>query len=266
VDQSIPPSLFLQNIPKRPHDTITGTQFGQETTGMTGGERQNRALDELLRGNVPDFLRTLKPVHLSCKSPEGEMITALMWVAPDYLAIGSDADFLRIPLSYPSALAAAQAFNCILPTRKMVDAIHEQATCHLKPAPMPPGAKMRSSEYYLEHRGIIRSQRQEVGCILGELVAGHKKDIVLTNRLNKKPGRIAIYGWHQKSGEPIQPLSTVHRKRYADYSHGVRLIYKTVWINGKACSILQALQDPRLAPVFAYEGPIAGLEEMLRLK
>ncbi|MBW2428955.1 MAG: hypothetical protein JRF56_08360 [Deltaproteobacteria bacterium] len=173
---------------------------------------------------------------------------------------------MRIPLSFPSALAAAQAFDCVLPTRKMVDAIYEQATCHLEPDPLPPGSKMRSSEYYLKHRRMIRAQRKEAGCALDRLVSGHKKGIVLTNRLNEKPGRIAIYGWHKKSGEPTQPLSTVHGKRYADYSHGVRLIYKIVWINGEARSILQAIQDPRLAPVFAYESPIAGLEGMLRLK
>jgi hypothetical protein len=233
---------------------------------MTGRERQMRALDELLRGNVPDFLRKLKPVHLSHRSPHGEMITALIWVTPDYLAIGSDEDFLRIPLSYPSAVAAAQAFDCVLPTRKMVDAIYDQATCHLKPDPLPPGPKMRSSEYYLKHRGMIRNQRKEVGCALGELVSGHKKDIVLTNRLNEKSGRIAIYGWHRKTGIPIQPLSTVHGERYADYSHGVRLIYKTVWINGKPCSILEVLQDPDLAPVLTHEGFIERLRRMLRLK
>ncbi|UCF92491.1 MAG: hypothetical protein JSW39_30225 [Desulfobacterales bacterium] len=183
---------------------------------MTGRERQTRALDELLRGNVPDFLRKLKPVHLSYRSPQGKTITALIWVTPDYLAIGSDEDFLRIPLSYPSAVAAAQAFDCVLPTRKMVDAIYKQATCHLEPDPLPPGPKMRSSEYYLKHREMIRAQRKEAGCALGELVAGHKKDIVLTNRLNAKPGRIAIYGWHRKNGAPIQPLSTVHGERYAD--------------------------------------------------
>ena len=125
VDQSIPDSLFLQNIPKRPRDAISGQQFGQETKGMTGRERQMRALDDLLRGNVPDFLKKLKPVRLSYRSPRGEMITALIWVTPDYLAIGSDEDFLRIPLSYPSAVAAAQAFECVLPTRKMVDAIYD---------------------------------------------------------------------------------------------------------------------------------------------
>ncbi len=69
VDQSTPDSLFLQNIPTRPRDAITGIQFGRETTGLTGRERQTRALDELLRGNVPDFLRKLKPVHLSYSPP-----------------------------------------------------------------------------------------------------------------------------------------------------------------------------------------------------
>jgi hypothetical protein len=266
VDQSIPASLFLQNIPNRPRDAIRGQQFGIETKGMTGKERQTRALDELLRGNVPDFLRKLKPVRLSYISPHGEKITALIWVTPDYLAIGSDEDFLRIPLSYPSAVAAAQAFDCILPTRKMVDAIYDQATCHLKPDPLPPGPKMRSSEYYLKHRGMIRNQRKEVGCALGELVSGHKKDVVLTNRLNEKSGRIAIYGWHRKTGKPIQPLSTVHGERYTDYSHGVRLICKTVWINGQSRSILEVLQDPRLAGVLTYEGFISKLPLMLHLK
>ncbi len=194
------------------------------------------------------------------------MITALIWVTPDYLAIGSDENFLRIPLSYPSAVAVAQAFECVLPTRKIVDAIYKQATCRLKPAPLPPGPKMRSSEYYLKHREMIRAQRKEADCALGELVSGHKKDVVLTNRLNEKPGRVAIYGWHRKTGEPIQPLSTVHGDRYADYSHGVRLIYKTVWINGEPRSILEILQDPRLAPVLTHEGLIARLLLMLLLK
>jgi hypothetical protein len=169
VDLSIPDSLFLPNIPKRPRDAIRGIQFAQETIGMSGREQQMRVLDELLRGNVPGFLRKLKPVHLSHRSPHGEMITALIWVKPDYLAIGSDEDFLRIPLSYPSAVAAAQAFDCILPTRKMVDAVYDQATCHLKPDPLPSGPKMRSSEYYLKHREMIRAQRKAAGCTLGEL-------------------------------------------------------------------------------------------------
>ncbi len=63
--------------------------------------------------------------------------------------------------------------------------------------------------------------------------AGHKKDVVITNRLTREQGRIAIYGWHQPTGIPIQPLSTVHGAGYADYSHGIRLVSDVVLIDGK---------------------------------
>ena len=86
------------------------------------------------------------------------------------------------------------------------------------------------------------------------MLAGHKKDVVLTNRLAAKADRIAIYGWHRDPGDPIQPLSTVHGARYADYSHGVRLVWNQVTIEGRQRSIYDVLHDPRLAPVLSYEG------------
>ncbi len=262
----IPSSLSLQDIPNRLPTAITGSQFALQTSGMTGRERQEAALEELLGGNIPSFLRRLKPVHLSRQMSDGQVIDAIIWVTPDYLAIGSDEDFLRIPLSYPSAVQAAKAFGSILPTRKMVDAIYEQSACQLQPDPMPPGPMMRSSEYYLKHQQMIQAREQEAGCVLGDLVSGHKKDVILTNRLLRKPGRVAIYGWHRANGKPIQPLSTVHGERYADYSHGVRLIHETVWINGKPRSILDILQDSRLASVLTYEGMIKRLFALLKLK
>lgn len=262
----MPNSLLLQDIPNRLPTAITGSQFALQTSGMTGRERQKAALEELLGGNIPNFLRRLKPVHLSRQMSDGQGVDAVIWVTPDYLAIGSDEDFLRIPLSYPSAVQAARAFGCIVPTRKMVDAIYEQSTCHLQPDPMPPGPMMRSSEYYWKHQQMIKARRQEAGCVLGDLMSGHKKDVILTNRLLRKPGRVAIYGWHRLNGEPIQPLSTVHGERYADYSHGVRLVCEVVWINGKPRSILDVLQDSRLAPVLTHEGIIKRLLGLLKLR
>ena len=148
----------------------------------------------------------------------------------------------------------------------MVDAIYEQSTCHLKPHPLFPGLTMRSSEYYLKHQEKIEEQRNALGCNLGDLIAGHKKDVVLTNRLIKQPDKIAIYGWHNGIDEPIQPLSTFHENRYADYSHGIRLVYQTVLIDGEARSIIEALGDPLLAPVLTYEGIIDKLRNLLQLK
>ena len=98
---------------------------------------------------------------------------------------------------------------------------------------------------------------------LGPLIAGHKKDVVLTNRLNQKKGRVAIYGWHRGMLRPIQPLSTVHRASYADYSHGVRLVSEVVLINGRPRSIYDVLEDPELAPVLTCEGVINGLTDIM---
>ena len=98
---------------------------------------------------------------------------------------------------------------------------------------------------------------------LGELLAGHKKDIVLTNKLQGRE-RIAIYGWHRQDGQPIQGLSTVHAARYADYSHGLRLVYGQVCVNGKMKSFYEVLQDPQLAPVLSYEGPIPRIMSLMK--
>ena len=248
-------TLFADTIPPRPLDAISGSEFARRTTGMPGADRQRAALEELQRGNIPEFIRTLKPVQVSFKPAKGEPITGIIWVMPDYLSIGSDKDFLRIPLTYPSAVKIANAFGFVLPTQKVVDAISEQSTFHLKPQPLPPGPKMRSSRYYLRHQKKIEAQL--VTCPPGELISGHKKDIVLTNRLYEKPHRIAIYGWHRRNGQPIQPLSIVHGERYADYSHGVRLVSTTIWINGKPRSIFEVLENPALAKLLNYEGVIS---------
>jgi hypothetical protein len=261
-----PDSLAVTPIPQRPAQAITGYQFATKTMGRAGNKRQKEALKELRSGNIPAFLRTLQPVRLIHKPANQDTLVAILYVMPDYLAIGSDENFLRIPLTYSSATAIAREFGFSLPTRKIVDAIYAQATCHLTPEPLPPGVKMRSSEYYLMHRQKIKTQRQHEGCQLGELIAGHKKDVVITNRLRQKPGRIAIYGWQRQNGRPIQPLSTVHDAEYADYSHGIRLIYQTVWINGNPQSIFDVLKDPILGPVLTYEGDIPSPRALMGIK
>ena len=251
----------LTALPPRPADAMTGTQFARATAGMAGPERQKAAVKEILKGNVPSFMHLLRPITLSAQLPSGEEASAVVWVTPDYVAIGSDEDFLRMPLTLPSAEIVAAAFGCVLPTTRIVDAVWEQADIHLVPNPLPPGPRMRSSEYYLRHRDLIEAQRGHLPPKM--LIAGHKKDVVLTERLRRK-GRIAIYGWHRRNGNPIQPLSTVHGARYADYSHGLRLVSNEVLVNGQPRSIFDILQDPTLAPLLSSEGPLKQPRALLK--
>ena len=223
---------------------------------MNPQEREAAILGEISKGNLPEFLRKLVPVRLQCELADGRSLTATIFVTPDYLAIGSDSDFLRIPMNLHTAMTIAERFGFVLPTRKMVDAIYIQSRYHLTPQPLPAGPQMRSTEYYSTHNHMIEDQVHGVGAPLGALVSGDKKDVVMSNRLAMNLGRIAIYGWHRGPGQPIQPLSTVHGANYADYSHGIRLISEWALVNGRLQSIRELLGNPSTAKVLSDEGPI----------
>jgi hypothetical protein len=247
---------LTHSIPARAIEDLTGSQFVRYVSMMNAGEREQAILDEITKGNLPQFLRKLVPVELQCELASGKEFIATIFVTPDYLAIGSDADFLRIPMNLHTTMTIAERFGFVLPTKKMVDAIYLQSRHRLAPQPLPAGDQMRSTEYYRTHNELIDDQIRALGVQLGELVSGDKKDIVMTNRLATHVGRIAIYGWHRGAGEPIQPLSTVHGANYADYSHGVRLISRWALIDGKPRLVQDILQDPSMAQVLSDEGPI----------
>lgn len=248
------PSM-VTSIPPRSPQALTGSQFAESVSTMDRQQREQAILDQLMEGNMPAFLRKLVPLKLSCELA-GKILRATVFVMPEYLALGSDNDFLRIPMNLYTAEAVADRFNFALPTTKIVDAIYAQSHCQFAPQPLPAGPQMTSTGYYRTHNAMIDTQSQHRGFSSGALVAGHKKDLVLTNRLNLKPGRIAIYGWHRATGAPIQPLSTVHGANYADYSHGIRLVAKMAMLEGKLRSIYDILHDSALARVLSNEGPI----------
>jgi len=247
---------LTKRIPDRSSHALTGSQFVDLTSKINEQQRERLIGEQLLDGNLPGFLKKLKPVKLQFRNKSGRLVKAVIYVIPDYLAIGSKDDFIRIPMDLYTASKVAKQFGFILPTRRMVDAIYEQSESHFTPQPLPPCSQMRSTGYYERHNQKIIRQQHSRGIALGELVSGHKKDVVITNRLLKKPGRIAIYGWHRPGGKPIQPLSTVHGAGYADYSHGIRLVSEKVLINGKLCSVYDILKDPELAFLLSDEGPL----------
>ena len=255
--------VLTQGIPARSPSAETGSEFVRHTAALSEPEREAVIAAQLMAGNLPGFLRHLKPVMLHGQLPGGEAVEITICVTPDYLALGSDTDFLRIPMGLRTALATAARFGFVLPTPKMVDAIYDQAEVHLRPQPLPPGPEMRSNSYYWEHEQRIREQRLALHAPLGALTAGQKKDLVFTNWLWGKAGRVAIYGWHQHAGAPIQPLSTVHGARYADYSHGVRLVSAVAFVNGRARSILEILVHPWLAGIVSDEGPIIRVASLI---
>lgn len=217
-------------IPGRDPGAVTGSAFIRDNMNVSGKVRETNIMEEFIHGNVPDFLRKFVPITITSGS---NSITYL--VMPDYLSLGTDSDYVRMPMSPLTAQKIADKFDCTLPTRKMVKDIWEHSINKLAPSPWGPpyDHSMVSTKRYGIHNGRI--QKQLEGKDYKCLTSGHKKDVVLTNKLYpKNPNkRVAIYGWIQLSGIPIQDLNpSSHEDTYADYSHGIRLIANDVIVNG----------------------------------
>lgn len=239
-------------IPSRDPGASTGSAWIQANMKLGGAVREQNILDEFLHGNVPQFMRDFKTIKVT----DG-VNTITYVVTPDYLCIGTNEDYVRLPMSPLTAQKIADKYDCTLPTRKMVNDIWAQSTNKVAPLPWGPpyDADMEKTHRYGTHSSRI--QAQLAGKDPTALLSGHKKDVVLTNRLYpKNPARrVAIYGWIQANGKPIQDLNpSSHEDTYADYSHGIRLIANDVMVNGNPMRIQDVFKDPKLCKLISDEG------------
>lgn len=229
---------------------FTGGEFFFKNVIASGWrERDSVAVKEILSGNFPAFLKRFVAVSSSFTGNSGKVYNAVLYVSPDYLSVGKNEDFARVPLTPMAGQRIADSFDCFLPTRKIVDLIYHQASIKLTPVPMY--IFRDSSVTMWQHHLIIEGQRKG----RKGLIAGIKKDLVISSTItaDPKPNREAIYGWHKPDGKPIQPLYTGHVNWYADYSHGIRLVYRKIKVNGRWMDYVDVLKDPVLKQLICDE-------------
>lgn len=223
----------------------SGEQFFDSVTGKNTSHREALAESEILGGNIPSFLIKFRKIKFK-ENLQEKTYRVSIYVLPDYLSVGKK-DFARIPLTPHTAQEIADSFHAFLPTKKIVDIIYNHAKIKLRPIPMY--AFRDSSVTMYQHHLIIEGQRK----LKKGIIAGIKKDVVTTGRLVHNPGKVAIYGWHLLNGKPIQPLYTGHVNWYVDYSHGIRLIYEKIKVNGKWYNFKTLLNDPLLHSLITDE-------------
>ena len=134
-------SESLLDVPARKTEALTGSQFINLITPMALSDRENWIQAQVVSGNIPDFLRSLVPITVTANIA-GTNHTATFYVAPDYLAIGSDSDYFLAPMTPLLGQRLCDALGCVLPTRKMVNQIWTNAAVKLNPQPIPPSSQM----------------------------------------------------------------------------------------------------------------------------
>ncbi len=182
-------TTVLLKTSKRLGSSLTGSSFYSTVASWKWRQRDSLATGQILSGNIPKFLKKFTRINTSIEV-NGKSVHAYYYVLPDYLSIGSDEDWARVPLTPMFAQIIADSFYCFLSTRKIADDIYKQAKVKLDPMPM--FAFRDSSLTFLHHHLIIEGQRKG----RGGLIAGIKKDVVLSDKVtrDKKVDRVAIYG------------------------------------------------------------------------
>lgn len=258
----------------------TGSAFIASLGDRKGVERENRIFEQLQGGNLPPSVLIFHTVRTSGKASSGASHEFEYYVTPDVLSIGTESDAVRIPMDPVTAQRVADAFDCLLPTARMVEQIYQAAPTKLAFIPgnyagTPRAHLQDATSEYLVHSSKIDAQLRRPPTIL---TAGHKKELVISNgyvkqRRNKATGEskpapmLAFYGAFTAAGVPIQaprnngqPMrgwpSFAHEPSFVDYSHGVRLVWPTMKVDGESRSVADVLKDPDLCVLIAAEGAI----------
>lgn len=256
--QSKLPSIKPLTIPPRTADAISGSAFMKKVWNMTFSQREAEIYNEVSKGNIPDFLRNLIQIKSIFQDALGKSHTVYYQAMPDYLAIGSNDDYCRIPTGPFTAQKLANLFGADLTTSKLTDNIYINSTCKLAPVTYPWSDTSSMVIRFVQHNQAIDSESTAANSILGELKGGLKKDVVISNKIVEKPNNVVIYGWHKLDGTPIQPLYNGHISSYLDYSHGIRFINNEVLVDSVIMTVPQILKDPVLYKILSNEnGPMA---------
>lgn len=254
IADTVPVPVRRLNIPGRDPSSVTGSEFMNRISGLSREDREEQIFREAASGNIPGFLRetvTLKGVFYDLSGAPHMVEYEVM---PDYLAIGSDEDFCRIPMTPGTAQRLADLFGASLLTSKLSDHIWKNSSIKLVPFNyVPVGNANEFVPKFVDHNMQIEKQLAEAGGHHGQLVAGIKKDVILSSRIAERPDRVVIYGWHKPDSNPIQPVYSGHIWWYVDYSHGIRFINNQVILDGKPVLFNDILKDPVLFRIFSNE-------------
>ncbi|MGB4401164.1 MAG: hypothetical protein WBJ10_17460 [Daejeonella sp.] len=247
---------------KRASNALSGTEFSKSISdsALSLSNRELIIFNEIRSGNIPKFYRNLVEIRDTISNLE-KIHTIRYFVLPDFIAIGSDDDYFYCPMRPQLAQKVANLMKSSLPTRKISNQIYQNALLKMTPEPIPPSPQMITIPVFEKHNQIVNAQRKLIinNHPFGSLVAGNKKDVVISNRIYNDKGelRVVIYGWHKPDGKPIQPLYNGHSTIHVDYSHGIRLVQNKVWVNGKKASVQKVLKSEILNALLSDEGPIA---------
>jgi hypothetical protein len=235
----------------------TGTEILAELPTSLCEERERIIYDYATSANMPTWMQSWIEVPVTSGGLEGSF-----YCLPDFLCIGNDQDFFRARINPVTAETIGAWLEGVLPTKKMVNLIYGRAPQKVVAQPWGPpyDNSMLHTARWPKHDKRIAAMMSSRGYKNGLLTAGHMKNVVVGKKLGEKKGStVGIYGWFKHNGEAIQgPTANFgsHEWTYADYSHGIRYIFKEMRVGSAVMKVQDVLKHPEYHTLISDEGPL----------
>lgn len=260
---------MVKPLPERKKDSITGSQFMVELEKIYGPKYEEAVIREVLAGNVPDFIRPENWKEIKIKEKIGGLfVTMTIRVAPDYLAIGSNDDYVRVPLSPIGLQTLLSQMDAALPTKKIVDIIDKEAHDGLlklvdaKAVSKRSGIPLDKGTTYMIKPDFTWSASILADELISgkklpkmSLVSGHKKDVIVHPVPIEAKRNLIQYRPNHPQG--LDFLN--HFKDHTDYSLGARLVDSVVRVQitgerevDKNMKYSDIIMDPQLFRLLSH--------------
>lgn len=282
-EQRRTPGTFA--IPERPTSAKGGSELFREwglNRDMNAHQEEltRQIIQEIEKGNVPDSCRNMRTITMQGK--DGTKIS--FRTSAGYLAVGSNTDHVRVPLSGPMAKQIADHFGWVLPTASMAATTDAQADVQLRiggethtqydldhmadleyARKHNERAQKALDKYMLDYNKRAKAAGQPeltASELSRRLIRGEKKNIFIGQR--STAGGIGIGGLLDSRGNPIQPYQYPHSAEkgpkgepgfHGDYSQSIAIneaMVTPVTRDGKTLPpihLYDALRDPNYARI-----------------
>ncbi len=213
-----------------PLPSKTGSEIFKALSNNLGTEREDQIYTFAALGQIPTFLRQWVELPVQ----QGDL-KGTVYVLPDFFCLGTDEDYLYVPMGALNAERVGALFGARLPTVKLVNDIYA-ASMKLQAEPWGPpyDGSMSWTSRWPKQTAKVRKQLEAREAPLGTLVEGHLKNVVVSNKMVARKGEmLSFYGWFRADGKPIQGDSLAHGAGYCDYSHGVRYVLDEMVVEGQ---------------------------------
>lgn len=222
-----------------PFPTLTGTDILRELVNTLGAVREEQVYKFALEGQVPLFLREWVEVPVAHGALSGSV-----YVLPDFFCLGTNEDYVYVPMGAMSAERVGGLLNARLPTISMVRQVYAHSRKQVaKPWGPPYDGSMSHTSRWSVQTAKVRAALFASGAKPGDLVEGHFKNVIVSKKVIDGRGvLLGFWGWFDKDGRPIQGDSQAHGAGYCDYSHGVRYVLNEMIVEGQLMSVDEVLR------------------------